>query len=52
MQKEVIDYTDQTLFEDNGFALSPVEKDFYTPEEAYELVVSEVKSIYEIKDAI
>ena len=29
-----------------------LEKDFYTPEEAYELVMSDVKSVYDMKDAI
>ena len=48
----VIDYTDKSLFEDTGYANSSLGKDFYTPEEAYELVVSDVKSIYDLKDAV
>ena len=47
-----IDYTDKTLYEDDGFESQPLEKEYYTPEEAYELVVSDVKSIYEMKDAV
>ena len=50
--KNSIDYTDKSLFEDTGFSQSPLEKDFYTPEEAYELVMSDVKSIYDLKVAV
>ena len=48
----VIDYTDKTLYEDNGYMQLPIEKELYTPEEAYELVMSDVKSVYDLKDAI
>lgn len=47
-----INYTDQTLYEDKGFDRQPIGKDFYTPEEAYELVMSDVKSVYDLKDAV
>lgn len=47
-----IDYTDKTLYEDNSFEGQPLDQEYYTPEEAYELVVSDVKSIYEMKDAV
>ena len=47
MQGKVnIDYTDKSLYEDNGYMQSPLDKDFYTPEEAYEMVVGDVKSVY------
>ncbi|MBQ9666236.1 MAG: hypothetical protein IJV33_07180 [Bacteroidaceae bacterium] len=53
MQEKVdINYTDKTLYEDNCCTQLPVEKEFYTPEEAYELVMSDVKSIYGLKDAV
>ena len=32
--------------------MDDLKKDFYTPEEAYELVMKDVKSIYGIKDAV
>jgi hypothetical protein len=32
--------------------LSPLDKEYYTPEEAYELVMREVRAIYEMKDAV
>ena len=44
-----IDYTDKSLYEDNSYAQSPLEKEYYTPEEAYELVMSDVKSVYDLK---
>ena len=47
-----IDYTDKALYEDKGYGQLPVDKEFYTPEEAYELVMSEVKSVYDLKDAV
>lgn len=45
-----IDYTDKTLYEDDGFESQPLEKEYYTPEEAYELVVSDVKNIITVVD--
>lgn len=51
-RKDIIDYTDKSLYEDNGFIQSPIEKEFYTPEEAYELVMSDIKSVYSLKDAV
>lgn len=47
-----IDYSDKFLYEDKGYGQQPLNKDFYTPEEAYELVMSDVKSVYDLKDAI
>ena len=47
-----IDYTDKTLYEGKNYEQLPLDKEFYTPEEAYELVMSDVKSIYDLKDAI
>ena len=52
MQGKGIDYTDKSLYEDKGYMQSPLEKEYYTPEEAYELVMSDVKSIYDLKDAV
>lgn len=51
MQGKGIDYTDKSLYEDKGY-MPPLEKEYYTPEEAYELVMSDVKSIYDLKDAV
>ena len=50
--KKGIDYTDKSLYEDNGYMSWPSEKETYTPEEAYELVMSDVKSVYDLKDAV
>ncbi|MBP5629096.1 MAG: hypothetical protein J6X27_04560 [Bacteroidaceae bacterium] len=47
-----IDYTDKSLFEDKGYEQQPLDKEFYTLEEAYELVMSDVKSVYDLKDAV
>ncbi|MBQ8702176.1 MAG: hypothetical protein IJ549_05375 [Prevotella sp.] len=47
-----IDYTDKTLYEDKSFNQQPIDKEYYTPEEAYELVMSDVKSVYSLKDAV
>lgn len=44
-----IDYTDKTLYEDKGFGQHSIDKVFYTPEEAYELVMNEAKSVYDLK---
>lgn len=53
MYKELdIDYTDKSLFEEVDFLKLQEEKDFYTLEEAYELIMSGIKSIYELKDAV
>lgn len=50
--KGYIDYTDKSLYEDNDYLQSPLEKELYTPEEAYELVMSDVKSVYDLRDAV
>lgn len=52
LEKDMIDYNDKTLFEDSDFMPLPNEKEFYTPEEAYELVMSDVQSIYSLKYAV
>ena len=31
---------------------SDMDKEFYTPEEAYELVMKDIKAIYDQKDAV
>ena len=49
---KTIDYSDKSLFEDCQYIPSPDEKEFYTPEEAYELVMSDVRSVYFMKDAV
>ena len=46
-----IDYSDAALFEDSQIAL-PEEKDSYTPEELRSLLISDLNSIYGVKDAI
>ena len=50
--KDIIDYSNKSLFEDSVQTPLPDEKEFYTPEEAYELVMSDVQSIYFMKDAV
>ncbi len=50
--QEVIDYTDATLYEEDGYLQQSLDKDFFTPEEVYELVMSDVKSIYDLKNAV
>lgn len=47
-----IDYTDKSLYEDKGYGQQPLCKEFYTPEEAYEQVMSDVKSVYDLKNAV
>lgn len=47
-----IDYTDQSLYEEDMNFLSSLDKEYYTPEEAYELVMKEIRAIYEMKDAV
>ena len=50
--KDIINYSDKSLFEDSDPISLPDEKEFYTPEEAYELVMSDIRSIYFMKDAV
>ena len=47
-----VDTINKSPNEDNDCLEQPLEKDFYTPEEDYELVMSDVKSVYDMKDAI
>ena len=46
-----IDYSDQSLFEDNLEAL-PDGKDSYTPEDLRTLLINDLNSIYGVKDAV
>jgi len=46
-----IEYSDSTLYEDNLMAL-PEEKENYTPEELRALLISDLNSIYGVKDAV
>jgi len=45
-----VDYSDSTLYEDSVPLLE--EKDYYSPEELRELLVSDLNEIYGVKDAI
>ena len=45
-----IDYTDPTLYENS--APLPEEKEFYTPEELRDILVSDLKEVYGVKDAV
>jgi hypothetical protein len=47
-----IDYTDKSLYKGDGYEQQPLDKEFYTPEEAYELVMRDVKAVYDLKDAV
>ena len=47
-----IDTIGKSPNEDDDCLSQTLEKDFYTPEEAYELVMSDVKPVYDMKDAI
>ena len=47
-----IDTIGKSPNEDDDCLSQTLEKDFYTPEEAYELVMNDVKSVYDMKDAI
>ena len=46
-----IDYSDPSLYEDDELTL-PEGKDSYTPEELRELLISDLKSVYGMKDAL
>ncbi len=52
IMQDYIDYTDQSLYDDSNLLLPPLQKEFYSPEEAYELVMKDVKAIYNLKDAV
>lgn len=45
-----IDYTDSSLYEDS--VPLPEEKEFYTPEELREILISDLNEFYGVKDAI
>lgn len=48
-----IDETDPWLFEDHGDLPSlPDGKGYFTPEEALDLVLKDIRDIYEVRDAV
>lgn len=47
-----IDYSDQSLYEDDDMMALPVDKDSYTPEELRTLLINDLNSIYGMKDAV
>ena len=47
-----IDYSDSSLYEDDGLMALPEGKDSYTPEELRALLISDLNSIYGVKDAV
>jgi hypothetical protein len=49
---DIIDYSDKSLFDDNSLMLTPLDKEYYTPEEACEIVMREIQAIYDLKDAV
>jgi hypothetical protein len=51
-RKQTIDYTDKSLYEDNGYMQCAEEQDFYTPEEAYESVMNDVMATFLSQSAI
>ena len=46
-----VDYSDQSLYEDELIAL-PDGKDSYTPEELRTLLISDLNTLYGVKDAV
>ena len=50
-QNQDINYSEPSLYEDAGLPL-PEGKDCYTPEELRDLLISDLKSIYGMKDAV
>ena len=46
-----VDYSDQSLYEDDLVGLSD-EKDSYTPEELRTLLISDLNSLYGVRDAV
>ncbi|MBR6178949.1 MAG: hypothetical protein IKQ70_13880 [Bacteroidales bacterium] len=50
--EDSIDYSDDSLYDDSNLLSPPLDKEFYSPEEAYELVMKDVKAIYNLKDAV
>ena len=47
-----IDYSDSSLYEDDGLMALPEGKDSYTPEELRALLIIDLNSIYGVKDAV
>lgn len=47
----MIDYSDSSLYENDGIAL-PYEKDSYTPEELRTILINDLKEFYGVKDAV
>ena len=51
-QEMDIDYSDSSLYEEDDLMALPEGKDSYTPEELRELLISDLKSVYGMKDAL
>ena len=47
-----IDYSDSSLYKDDDMMALPEGKDSYTPEELRALLISDLNSIYGVKDAV
>lgn len=47
-----IDYSNPSLYEENDLMSLPEEKDSYTPEKLRALLISDLNSIYGVKDAV
>ena len=47
-----IDYSDQSLYEESDMMALPADKERYTPEELRALLISDLNSIYGMKDAV
>lgn len=48
----MIDYKDKYPYEEHDMQNLQEGKDYYTPEEAYESIMSDIKVIYNLKDAV
>lgn len=47
-----IDYSDSSLYQEDDLMALPEGKDNYTPEELRALLISDLNSIYGVKDAV
>jgi len=47
-----IDYSDSSLYEDDGLMALPEGKDSYTPEDLRALLISDLNSLYGVKNAV
>lgn len=53
LKKELdIDYSDSSLYEENDLMALPEGKDNYSPEELRALLISDLNSIYGVKDTV